>query len=149
MNIDRYKSTHVQILGQIDSLRSLIRLGVVERAGEIAELIVTISSGIKFHLAAEDSVLYPALIASGEAGTVAMARQYQAEMTGIADAFKAFVLTWRVESRIAADPDGFRQRANTVFRALYERLQREDHELYPAAERVQPLKGRQPIPAVI
>lgn len=135
MNIDRYKSTHVLILGQIDELRSLIQAGVVQRAGEIAELLVTISSGIKFHLAAEDSVLYPALAASGDAAIIAMARGYQAEMTGIADAFKAFVLAWRVDSRIAADPDGFRQQANTVFRALYERLQREDRELYPAAER--------------
>ncbi|HUH89566.1 MAG TPA: hypothetical protein VLZ76_02755, partial [Lysobacter sp.] len=70
---------------------------------------MTISSGIKFHVAAEDSVLYPALIASGDA---APSRWHASP--GRDDrhrrAFKAFVLTWRVESRIAAEPTDFASR---------------------------------------
>ena len=136
MDIDRYKRTHVEILGQIDQLRALIQSGIGEQADAIAGHITLIASGIKFHLAAEDSVLYPALLAAGDARTGEMSRRYQSEMTGIAAAFGEFVGRWRVGSRIAADPEVFRREANDVFRALFERLQREDRELYPAAEKL-------------
>ena len=66
----------------------------------------------------------------------AMSGRYQDEMQGIARAFAGFVQRWRVPSRLVADPDGFRRDANVVLRALFERLQRESIELYPAAEAV-------------
>lgn len=136
MDIDRYKRTHVEILDQIDQLRTLIQSGIAGQADAIARHITLIASGIKFHLAAEDSLLYPALLASGDAGTVDMGRRYQSEMTGIAATFRGFVDRWRVGTRIAADPEAFRCEANEVFRALFERLRREDRELYPLAERL-------------
>ena len=54
-------------------------------------------------------------------------------MQGLAASFARFVQQWRVPARLAADPEGFRRSANTVLRALFERLQRENAELYPAA----------------
>lgn len=134
MDIEHYKQTHLDILGQIASLRRLINSGIDRNAEDIANLIISMSSGIRFHLAAEDKVLYPALGRSSDPAVAKMGAAYQVEMEGIATAFRRFVDNWRVWTRIAADPEGFRHEANGVFRALFERLQREDRELYPAAE---------------
>ena len=134
MDIERYHHDHASIFRQIDALRELARGGVRENAVRIGELIAGTASHIKFHLAAEDRVLYPALARSGDRRVAAMSGRYQKEMQGIAGAFTEFVERWRAPSRRVADPDGFRRDANVVLRALCERLQREDAELYPAAE---------------
>ena len=136
MDIQRYHHDHARIFRQIDTLRELSHAGVRENAVRISEIITGTASHIKFHLAAEDRVLYPALARSGDAQVAAMSARYRSEMQGIASAFAAFVAQWRVPSRLAADPDGFRRDANTVLRALFDRLQRESVELYPAAEAV-------------
>ncbi|MCE7032031.1 hemerythrin domain-containing protein [Lysobacter sp. GX 14042] len=136
MDIQRYTNAHVEILGQIDALRTLIGAGIAEQSGAIASLLVNIASGIKFHLAAEDRVLYPAFAASQDPGAMALGRRYQDEMQGLSADFAELVLKWRVGPRIAADPEGFRAHANAVFKALFERLTREERELYPMAERL-------------
>lgn len=133
MNMDRYHRDHSTILDQIGALRSLSRAGVGANAAEIARRIVDTASLIKFHLAAEDQVLYPQLAKSGQPEVARLSTRYQQEMHGLAAAFGEFVVRWRVPARLEADPDGFRRDANTVLKALYERLRREDEELYPAA----------------
>jgi len=135
MDIQRYDHDHRQILGQIESLRALSRAGIRENAEAIGELITSTASQIKFHLATEDQVLYPALARCGKPEIAAMSERYRKEMQGLAKAFAGFVQRWRVPARLAADPEGFRADANTVLRALFERLQRENAELYPAARR--------------
>lgn len=82
-------------------------------------------------------MLYPALLRADDAATVELSRSYQSEMQGIAAAFGEFARKWRVGAHIAGDPEGFRGEANAVFRALHERIRREDQELYPTAERLQ------------
>ena len=136
MDIQRYYHDHAQIFAQINTLRDLSRAGIAANAVRISELITGTASHIKFHLAAEDRVLYPALARSGDAQVAAMSGRYQDEMQGIARAFSGFVERWRVPSRLVADPDGFRSDANIVLRSLFDRLQRESAELYPAAEAV-------------
>ncbi|KLJ01952.1 hemerythrin domain-containing protein [Luteimonas sp. FCS-9] len=136
MDIRRYHHDHGEIATQIDALRTLSRAGVAENAEEISSRIVAFASRVKFHLAAEDQVLYPTLARAGDPDVAAMGAHYQQEMQGIAEVFADFVGRWRVPSRVKADPEGFRAGANTVLRALFERLQRENRELYPAAERV-------------
>lgn len=137
MDIERYRQQHGDILRDVGSLRDLIQAGIAQNAETIAQLIVSMSTGIKFHLAAEDAVLYPALLRADDAATVELSRSYQSEMQGIAAAFGEFVRKWRVGAHIAGDPEGFRVEANAVFRALHERIRRENQELYPAAERLQ------------
>lgn len=136
MNIQHYHHDHAHIYQQINSLRELSRSGVRENALKISELITGTASRIKFHLAAEERVLYPTMAAVGDARVAVLGERYQNEMQGIAQAFADFVTQWRVPSRLAADPDGFRNDANTVLRALFDRLKREEVELYPIAETI-------------
>lgn len=136
MNIQRYHHDHASIYRQINLLRSLSRAGVRENAQQISEAITGTASQIKFHLAVEEQVLYPTMARAGNHQTAQLGRRYQTEMQGLAEAFSAFVKQWRVPARLQADPDGFRHDANTVLRALFERLKREEVELYPVAETV-------------
>ncbi len=134
MDISRYHRDHARILEQIETLRHLSREGVAANAARIGEAIVGMASHVKFHLAAEEQVLYPAMARSADAELAALAERYRGEMRGLSQAFADFVARWRVPARLEAEPEGFRRDANTVLRALFERLQREDAELYPAAE---------------
>lgn len=134
MNIDKFKQQHLAILAAIDDLRQLARGGVATRAQAIAAQIVAMSGLIKLHLAVEQRYLYPAAQACGVASVAQLGRQYESEMDGIAGAYLAFAGRWNTPVRLAAEPDAFRGEANTVLHALYQRMRREDHDLYPAIE---------------
>lgn len=136
MNVDRYRQQHSDIMASVADLRVLIQAGIVGNANAIAQHIVAMSTSIKFHLAAEDAVLYPALQAATDPAVVGLSRRYQDEMQGIAGAYAEFARKWRVGAQVAEAPEAFRSEANAVFKALHERIQKENHELYPAAERL-------------
>jgi hypothetical protein len=93
------------------------------------------SAVIKLHLAAEDRALYPVLEAANNRQLARLGRQFQAEMTSIAAAYNVFARQWNTAAQVRADPNGFRAQANQVLRTLYERMQRENHDFYPAVER--------------
>lgn len=133
MDIDRYRQQHNDILAHISALRALIAQGIEAKAEDIAQLLATMSSHIKFHLASEDSVLYPAMRASSRPEVAALGERFQAEMQGIARNYGTFIDRWRVGTHIAAAPEDFRNEANAVFRALHERIRKENQELYPIA----------------
>ena len=136
MNIDKFKQEHVAILSAIDQLRELARSGVAPQSQAIAEQIVAMSGLIKLHLAVEQRYLYPAVQASGVAKVARLGLQYENEMQGIAGDYLAFAGRWNTAARLAQEPDAFRSEANTVLHALYQRMRREDTELYPAIEAI-------------
>ena len=134
MNIDKFKQQHLAFLAAIDDLRQLARGGVAAQAQAIAGQIVAMSGLIKLHLAVEQRYLYPAAQASGVATVARMGRAYENEMHGIAGAYLEFAGRWNTPVRLEAEPDAFRSEANSVLHALYQRMRREDSELYPAIE---------------
>ena len=136
MNIDKFKQEHVAILSAIDQLRELARSGVAPQSQAIAEQIVAMSGLIKLHLAVEQRFLYPAVQACGVAKVARLGHQYETEMQGIAGDYLAFAGRWNTAARLAQEPDAFRSEANTVLHALYQRMRREDTELYPAVEAI-------------
>lgn len=140
MNIDKFKQQHLDILAAIDALRTLARAGVAGQAPAIAAQIVAMSGLIKLHLAVEQRYLYPAAQASGVASLVRMGHRYETEMDDIAGAYLAFAGRWNTAARLEAEPDQFRSEANSVLQALYQRMSREDHELYPAIEAMAPAR---------
>lgn len=136
MNIDAFKQQHVELLRAITTLRELVQQGVQEHAETILQLVVSISATIKLHLAAEDRMLYPALGRASDPVITQTGQRFQQEMGGLASAYGAFARQWNLAGKIAGDPQGFRGDANTVFKALHQRVQRENRELYPLAERL-------------
>ncbi|MBE1159972.1 hemerythrin domain-containing protein [Dyella acidiphila] len=136
MNIDKFKREHVELLAAVTALRELVQSGVQEHADAIVSQLVTMSSAIKLHLAAEDRVLYPALANAADQQVAQTGRQFQQEMGDLAGAYASFVSRWNLVGKISKDPEGFRSDANNVFKALHLRVQRENRELYPLAEHV-------------
>ena len=136
MNIDKFKQQHLAILASIDALRQLARGGVAAQAQAIAEQIIAMSGLIKLHLAVEQRFLYPAVQACGVAKVARLGHQYETEMQGIAGDYLAFAGRWNTAARLAQEPEAFRSEANLVLHALYQRMRREDTELYPAVEAI-------------
>lgn len=136
MNITRFQNDHEGIQGCIATLRELTRAGVAANAKEIATAIVQMSGKIKLHLAAEDATLYPAMEKSTNAEAMRTARSFRSEMGLLAKAYAVFVARWNTPTSLANDPEGFRADANEVLKALFQRMQREDRQLYPLAQRV-------------
>lgn len=134
MNIDKFKQDHLTVLGTISELRALSHAGVAENAGNIAKKIVMMSSVIKLHLAAEDRMLYPTLAKSAQPNAAEVGKRFQNEMSSIAAVYMEFTGRWNLGAKVAADPQGFKDDANNIFKALFQRIQREDRELYPVAE---------------
>lgn len=136
MNIDKFKQDHILILSLVSNLRTLVQTGVEQNAGEISKMIVTISSTIKLHLSTEDRMLYPALLKSEDQAVVKVGRKFQTEMGGIAAAYMAFVSKWNVASKVFANPYAFKKESNDIFKALHQRIQHENAELYLVAENI-------------
>lgn len=134
MNIDRFKHQHVEILSHISALRSQVHAGIRDNAPEIARLIVAMSSTIKLHLAVEDTVLYPALQDSRNHTLAIMGQRFQDEMTRIAAGYMAFSRRWNTPDRLVQSPEEFRADANRVLKVLFDRMQKENTDFYPAIE---------------
>lgn len=136
MNIEKFKHQHIEIMESVTELRNLAKSGVAEHATQIAKKIISMSSVIKLHLSVEDTVLYPALQKSRDPAHLALGSRYQSEMDGLAAAYMKFAEKWLSAKQIADDADGFKSDANVVFKALHDRIQKENAELYPALEQI-------------
>src|SRR5690606_27868409 len=100
----------------------------------IAARVAALSSVVKLHLAIEDRILYPAVQNTGNARLADMGRDYQDDMKGIASQYIAFSRRWSQADAVAAQPEAFREDANTILKTVYQRMQRENTEFYPAIE---------------
>ena len=105
-------------------------------AAEARQILGDLSGKLKVHLAMEDMNLYPFLLASDDAQASQLAKQFAGEMGGIADAFKAYVSKWPVARAIAQDPSGFQSQTMSVLKVLAKRIEAEDTQLYPVADRI-------------
>ncbi|NLC36180.1 MAG: hemerythrin domain-containing protein [Alcaligenaceae bacterium] len=136
MDIQRFKHQHVDILQRIDALRKLAHGGIQTNSHTIAQQVQDLGKVVNLHLAIEDRILYPAVRKTADARIAAMGQAYQEEMKGIANRYIRFTNTWSDPARVAAEPDAFRDAANTVLKMVYQRMQRENREFYPAIENI-------------
>ncbi|MYM67488.1 hemerythrin domain-containing protein [Pseudoduganella sp. FT55W] len=134
MNIDKFKHQHLDILGAIAALRTLVQSGIAEHAADISQRIIGMSGMVKLHLAVEDRLLYPVLEASGNQSLAGMSKRYRDEMSGISGTYLAFAAKWNSARLLQEQPESFRDEANHVLKTLYERMKKEDREFYPAIE---------------
>ena len=96
------------------------------------------------HLKCEDWALYPRMQSSGDAEVMRIARIFVDEMGHIAGDFAAYDARWTPEA-VEADWDGFRGETIGILDALGMRIEREEQQLYPLAERL-PIGGERQAP---
>jgi len=136
VNIDKYKHQHIDILGGINALRRLSRAGVEGNAQEIATRLVSLSSVVRMHLAVEDRFLYPSVEGLGDRALAEMSRRYRADMADIASSYLEFAARWNTAAQLTANSADFRAEANVALRRVFDRMERENREFYPAIEAV-------------
>ena len=107
-----------------------------EDAYRVTLQLARLHSLLRLHLIAEDSALYPALLGSGDAPTVALALEMQAETGLLAAGLERFMVRWSSSALIGADFTAFRAELAELLDQLAARIQREDNELYPLADNI-------------
>lgn len=104
---------------------------------ETQPLLEAFAGKLRTHLAHEDRVLYPRLIAHEHEQVRLTARIYQAEMGRLGEAFEAFLGRWGAEDRREEDRAGFRRELAELLARLDLRIRREDRGLYALVDRVE------------
>jgi hemerythrin-like domain-containing protein len=89
---------------------------------------------LRIHLAQEDKVLYPQLMASTIPAVAEMAERFVAEMGQIGAVFMAYATKWRTVEAVLADTAQLRAETAALFAALGDRIHRENTILYPLAD---------------
>lgn len=122
----------VTLAGEITAAAdALAHTGDIEPLQKLLRVLDTILTA---HLASEDRLLYPELLASGDRKTATVASRFCEEMGGLTNSYAEFAARWNSPEALLADPAGFKRAWTTLEGALSFRIQREDAELYPLAD---------------
>jgi Hemerythrin HHE cation binding domain len=134
--MDSFRRQHQEILGLVKELQPQLDVASLRRdAAPVVTGLQRLATMLKAHLALEDSTLYPKLMAHADPAVAATARRYQQEMGGLQTAFSNYIERWPTAPSIQEQPDLFLSQTQQVVAALLARVEREDGELYPMADR--------------
>lgn len=133
--IERLRADHAAIETLSGFLSDMVAAPHPPRPTELASVRGMLRDTLMRHLKCEDWALYPRLKAKGDAELDRLAREFVDEMGHIASDFAAYDARWTAEA-IDADWTGFCAATTTILGELATRIEREDRELYPAAERL-------------
>jgi hypothetical protein len=136
INLKRQHDAAVDLVGQINDLAR--NLASADAAYRIAVLLAKLTGMLRIHFVQEDKTLYPYMIGSANSAAATVARTFQVEMGGLGAAFDSFSRRWSSSSAILRDFDTFRRESEQVFTALGDRIRRENEQLYPLADAIQP-----------
>jgi len=117
-------------------LRRLAHSGISGNAEAIARKVEQLSQVLTRHLAVEDRILYLAVQKTNTPELARMGESYQNDMQGIANAYIAFSRRWSDAHALRDNPEAFRREANSVLKTVFTRMQKENHEFYPAVEAI-------------
>ena len=131
-NLRRQHDTLLEIVLQLQA--DIAAEITVSSSRQIITRLARLTGVLQMHLAAEDKVLYPAMMASNDKGTSAMARTFSIQMGDLGAAYSEYVERWSDHQKILRDAEAFRKQSAKVFAALGTRIRRENEELYPLAD---------------
>ena len=137
---DTFRRQHQEILGLVKELQPQLNAVSLRDAAGVTTGLQRLATMLKAHLALEDSTLYPKLMTHADPTVAATARRYQQEIGGLQTAFSNYLERWPTASSIQQEPDLFVSQTQQVVAALLARIEREDGELYPMADRSSPLE---------
>ncbi len=136
---DRLRQQHDLVTIMTDHLRDLVRRHRPgDNAIEIATQLARLLSVLRIHLAEEDELLYPALIATNDGIAVALAERYRVEMGSLAWDVEKFMRHWSSSAVIAQRFEAFESDLDRMLGALAARIERENFSLYPIADALIP-----------
>ena len=134
---DTFRSQHAELLEIVGDISALLsEETVAQKAKDISRLLAQFNGKLKGHLAMEDRVLYPKLLAHSDPHINNMASRFMTEMGGIADVVAQYSGQWSSANAIEADARTFITQTKRLFSALDKRIKSEDSVLYPALEKI-------------
>ena len=133
MNLVNLREEHAVLVWLVGRLAEIISQPAAPSQLELFNLRRELSATLIAHLKAEDWVLYPRLIESGNAEVAAVANAFNEEMGGLSQAFFAYNNKWNATT-IGADWPGYCRDTQAIVDALTCRITRENRELYPLLE---------------
>ena len=142
--IERLRAEHAAIETLSRFLLALVAAPHPPRPTELAAVRGMLRDTLVRHLKCEGWALYPRMQSSGDAEVVRIARIFVDEMGHIAGDFAAYDARWTPEA-VEADWDAFRGETIGILDALGMRIEREEQQLYPLAERL-PIGGERQAP---
>ena len=131
----RLRAEHAALVTLSQMLLGLVTAPEPPRPTELASVRGMLRDTLLCHLKCEDWVLYPRLKASEDPAIVGLASEFVHEMGHIAKDFAAYDGKWTAE-RIADNWAGFCSETKVILDVLAIRIERENHDLYPLAERL-------------
>lgn len=134
-DLAKLREEHAEIVKIVRRLADFVELPSSPPQVELFALRRELSSALIAHLKAEDWVLYPRLINSGDDEIATIASDFSNEMGGLAAAYLAYSDKWNTVA-IAADWAGYCTETGVIIDALTNRIQRENRELYPLLEQL-------------
>lgn len=133
-NFTQLKNAHVTIYNLMeDVLKELDDIDA--NAVSIAKNISKLAGILKIHLGNEDRYLYPAMIESGNVDLKLKAKSYQSEMGDLSKSFMLFKDKYNTRRKLLNHKDDL-QEIKEMFKLVSKRIENEDHDLYPLAEKV-------------
>ena len=133
--MERLRAEHAALSALARIILSMAQDPAPPPPADLASARAALRDTLVRHLKCEDWALYPRLRASGVADLVRLTRAFELEMGDLADEFVAYDAKWTAD-RVATDRAGFCRETKIIFDLLQLRIEREEHELYPLADRL-------------
>ena len=133
-----YRRQHSDLVELVKEISGKLDEDALSGSGavEVKELVTRFAGKLLIHLAAEDDALYPKLIAAADHEISDTAKRFKDEMGGLKEDFLAYQAQWGRAEHIQKDPAGFVRETQRLFKALGNRVEREDTVLFPLADRL-------------
>jgi hemerythrin-like domain-containing protein len=130
---EAFRSQHREILELVQELTAKLDAATIERDAThgIRGLLNVLAGKLTVHLALEDDALYPRMLQHRNPQIRERVANFIAEMGGIDDVFRQYLVRWPTAQLIQANSEAFVHDTNQVFEVLRLRMAREDNELYP------------------
>jgi hypothetical protein len=104
-------------------------------AREVRRMMARLKGKLVVHSSMENEALYPRLLEHADPAVRALAQNLFEELGGIYDVFAVHHGKWSSVELIEANPRAYAQHTQEIFDKLKLRMDREDKELYPLADR--------------
>ncbi|WP_195908550.1 hemerythrin domain-containing protein [Novosphingobium sp. Gsoil 351] len=126
----KLQDEHAELVEIVQRLRAVVALDTPPESGALQALRNELATAVITHLQAEDWLMYPGLLDSGDPALVEVARRFNAEMGSLARTFLDYCERWMPRS-VIGNWTAFCHETRVITDLLVERIEREDRELYP------------------
>ena len=133
--IERLRAEHAALIALARIVSELIHAPGPPQLTELASARGRLRETLVRHLKCEDWILYPRLLATGEPELMRITREFELGIGDLAAEYTAYDNKWTA-ALVAAEWEKFGRETREIFGALATRVEREERELYPLADKL-------------